>query len=875
MEYVKVVGLRAGYRGDVPFVATAAPALSWRVETDLPDWMQQGFEIMVERAGETQVFASSGDEQRFVPWPFAPLTSREQAAIRVRVLHPDGSAESDWSELLRVQAPLLEAADWSASMVAPPWPAEVELERGMPLLFKDFSIDHDIHCARLHVSAQGLYEMEINGQTVGDELLAPGWTKYDERLLYSTHDVTELLRTGDNRIGSWLAEGWYRGRFGFEGGARNRYGERIGVIAQLEVHCVEDHLHVIGTDGSWQVVTGPIVSTNLYDGETFDARRHNPAWSLSAAALEGVSAEVLEFDTATLTPMPMPPIRRHEELRVQQVIRHRGNDWLLDFGQNASGRVRLTIDASAGQVIEIGHAEVLEHGELGTRPLRQAASIDRYIADGKGPTTWEPRFAIHGFRYAEVRNAPANFSIDDISMLVCHSDIERIGDFTCSHELVNRLHHNVVWGTKSNFVSIPTDCPQRDERLGWTGDIAAFVETASFLYDVDGFLSSWLADLSLEQRKHDCVPVYVPYIPSAFPVAPMALWGDAAVMVPNALFDKFGDVEVLEQQYPSMCAWVDLVASSLDGDCVWRQGMQLGDWLDPTAPPDRPADARTQNKLVATAFAFMSARRLASMAQVLGREIDAATYADLAAHIRRGFRDEYITANGRMASDAQTAFAIAIMFDLLQPEQIAGAARRFTELVLLDGFRIGTGFAGTPLMCHALTKIGRADLAYAMLLQTECPSWLYPVTMGATTIWERWDSMLPNGDINPGDMTSFNHYALGAVADWLHSTVAGIAAAAPGYKRIRFAPIPGGGLTHASAGILTPYGPATIAWKRSGEQLRINMVVPPNTTAELHLPSGERQVLGSGAHGVEVTYQDPSVDLVNAQPLDRFASMFI
>jgi len=865
MGDVKVVGLRAGYRSDVPFVATGTPSLGWRVETDEPNWLQAGFEVRVERAGEIGLFAANSDAQHQVPWPFAPLTPREQAVIAVRVLDAAGAPASDWSAPLTVRASFLDVSDWQASMVAPPWAAEVDLANGMPLLYNDFSLDCEIHCAYVNVTAQGLVELELNGARVGDEVLAPGWTKYDDRILYSTYEVTDLVRSGTNRIGAWLAEGWYRGRFGFEGGARDRYGDRVGVLAQLEVHCTEGHLHVIGTDGDWKVVTGPIVSAGLYEGETFDASRYDAAWSKPGTELGGVAAEVLPFEHTLLRPMSMPPVRRQEELSAT-LVREQDSNWLIDFGQNASGRLRISIDAPAGHALEMGHAEVLEHGELGTRPLRQAKATDVYISAGRGRETWEPRFTIHGFRYVELRNVPAGFTLDDVRFIVCHSDMERRGSFSSSHALVNRLHENVVWSTKSNFVSIPTDCPQRDERLGWTGDIAAFVETASFLYDVDGFLACWLDDLAAEQRKWGTVPVFIPYFPTLFPVVPMALWGDATVLVPYALYQRFGDVEILRAQYASMVAWVDNVAASMDDDGVWRKGMQLGDWLDPAAPPDRPAAARTQNKLVATAYAYLVAMQMADISRLLGEDADAARFSAHAAHIRKGFRAEYVTPNGRMSSDAQTAFAIAIMFDLLEPEQMAAATKRIGELVIAEQFHIGTGFAGTPLMCPALTKVGRDDLAYAMLLEDTCPSWLYPVTMGATTIWERWDSMLPNGDINPGDMTSFNHYALGAVADWLHRTVAGLAPDAPGYKRIRFAPIPGGGLTHAKASLATTYGTASISWDRTIDSLTVHVVVPPNTTAVLALPGVDEVHLGSGTHRATVPYRDPAGEKVEFDP---------
>lgn len=873
MTNIRVASVTLGNRWESRIVVTPAPLVSWRTETDEPNWLQQGYELRVERADgrvETTGPVLTRDSHA-VSWPFAPVASRESLRIAVRLLDAHGQPVSAWSDPSEYRATLLVPTDWTASLVAPGWNADVDRAEGLPLLYREFDLDCTVHCAFLYVSAHGVYELELNGTRVGDEVLAPGWTKYDERLMFSTHDVTAMLRFGSNRIGAWLGDGWFRGRIGLEGGAANRYGERIALIAQLEVHCTDGHLHVIDTDASWRACHGPIVSSGLYEGETFDARRHDVAWSHPTTALAGMPVDVLAFDHVTLRPAMLPPVRRHEEL-APTLLRERDGDWLLDFGQNASGRLRISVDAPAGHIVELGHAEVLEHGELGTRPLRQALSIDRYVADGNGVTTWEPRFTIHGFRYAEVRNVPPGFSLDDVRMIVCHSDLQRRGHFESSHALVNRLHENVVWSTKSNFVSIPTDCPQRDERMGWTGDIAAFVDTASFLYDVDAFLASWLEDLALEQRKIGTVPVFAPYFPTVFPATPMALWGDAAVLVPYALYQRFGDLAVLRAQYESMTTWVDQVAASSDEDGVWRKGMQLGDWLDPAAPPGRPAQARTENKLVATAYAHLVARRMAEIARILGHEDDATKYAAQAAHIRAGFRAEYVTPNGRMASDAQTAFALALMFDLLDVDQLDTASARFAQLVIAEEFHIGTGFAGTPLLCPALTRIGRTDLAYAMLLETGCPSWLYPVTMGATTIWERWDSMLPNGDINPGDMTSFNHYALGAVADWLHRTVAGIAPDAPGYRRIRFAPVPGGGLTHASASIDTAYGTASIAWRRTEDSLTVDLEVPPNVVATLALPGYPEERLGSGAHRATVPYRSPEDEGVTIEPLPWFGN---
>ncbi|MFC7588345.1 alpha-L-rhamnosidase C-terminal domain-containing protein [Nonomuraea antimicrobica] len=437
-----------------------------------------------------------------------------------------------------------------------------------------------------------------------------------------------------------------------------------------------------------------------------------------------------------------------------------------------------------------------------------------------------------------------------------------MGSFSCSDPDLTRLHENVVWSLRGNYVDLPTDCPQRDERLGWTGDIQVFAPTAAFLYDCAGPLTSWLADLAAEQTALGTVPHYVPWVP-LLPAEPAAAWGDAAVIVPWVLYERFGDLGVLRAQYASMKAWVDEIAALAGEGHLWDKGFQFGDWLDPAAPPDDPFKARTDSALVATAYHAWTARIVADTADLLGHAADAARYAELAAAVRRAFVREFVTPSGRLACDTQTAYALALHLDLLDtPAQRERAGRRLVELVAADGHHIGTGFVGTPLVCDALVAVGAYDTAYELLTQRECPSWLYPVTMGATTIWERWDSMLPDGTVNPGEMTSFNHYALGAVADFLHRTVAGLAPAAPGYRRLRVAPRPGGGLTGADASLETPYGPASVSWTRTESTMTITATVPPGATAEIvpPWPDAVAQEVGSGTHTFTGSYRSPDLD---------------
>ena len=550
-------------------------------------------------------------------------------------------------------------------------------------------------------------------------------------------------------------------------------------------------------------------------------------------------------------------MRVTETLPARRVWTSPSGKTLADFGQNVVGWVRLrTGGLTDGSEVIVRHAEVLENGELGTRPLRTAEATDVYLLAGTGEEILEPSLTFHGFRYAEVSGVPG-LRAEDLEAVIIGSDLRRTGWFASSHELLDRFHENVVWGMRGNFVDVPTDCPQRDERLGWTGDIQVFAPTAAFLFDTSGFLGSWLADLAAEQQPDGSVPFVVPDVLND-PKPAAAAWGDAATLVPWTLYQCTGDRGVLERQLPSMCGWVDKMTELAGPDRLWSGGFQFGDWLDPTAPPEEPGRARADSDVIATAHLARSAQVVADAARVLGRNDEADRYAALAGEVREAFARTYVTPAGRVLSDAQTVYALAIEWGLLRSEeQRQEAGRRLADLVRGSGFRISTGFVGTPLVTDALTSTGHADVAYRLLLQTGCPSWLYPVTMGATTIWERWDSMLPDGSINRGEMTSFNHYALGAIADWLYRRVAGLAPAAPGYREIMVCPQPSAAITFASARHLTPYGEASVAWKRDDGRFCLDVRVPVGARAEVHLPgAGDPEIVSHGLHRWETA--DPA-----------------
>ena len=819
-----VTAVRFEHRDDALGIGTGTPRLSWQVRTDDPEWTQTAYEVELD--GSTSVRVESA-EQVLVPWPFEPLPSRTRASVRIRV-------GDEWSAPATVETGLLRAEDWSASFISPRTIGGIG--RRAPILTRRVTLRPGIVSARLYATAHGVYTASINGSRVGDELLAPGWTSYGHRLRYQTHDVTSLLREGANDLEFLLGNGWFRGRLGWNG-RRALYGDRLALLAQLEITYADGSTDVIGTDEQWSARESRIVSDDLYDGE-------HTALTLSESEVDDV--EVVDADLGRLVAPEGPPVRVTQVVPAARVWPSPSGRTLVDFEQNVVGWVRLRVRDA--RKVTVRHAEVLENDELGVRPLRSAKATDTYVLPG-GEAVLEPSLTFHGFRYAEVSGVD-DLRAEDVEAVVVHSDLRRTGWFSCSDPDLEKFHENVVWGMRGNFLDVPTDCPQRDERLGWTGDIQVFSPTASFLYDCAGFLRSWLADLAVDQRPDGAVPFVIPdVLPGDSPAA--TAWGDAAVIVPWVLYQRFGDAEVLARQFDSMRAWVDKIASLTAGG-VWAGGFQFGDWLDPAAPPEDPFAAKADSDVVATAYLVRSADIVAAAAEVLGR--DGSGYAALADRTREAFAREYVTASGRVLSDAPTVYAQAIEWALLPtPEQRAVAGRRLGDLVRTNNFRIATGFVGTPLITDALTTAGHPELAYRLLFERGCPSWLYPVTMGATTIWERWDSMLPDGSINPGQMTSFNHYALGAVADWMHRTVAGLAPAAPGYRSIVVRPVPNAALTHASARHETPFGEASVAWRRADGQLTLEVVVPPGAQATVHVPGGPVTEVRHGRHSWTVT----------------------
>ena len=710
--------------------------------------------------------------------------------------------------------------------------------------------------AELLATAHGIYEASLNGARATDSVLNPGWTVYESRLQVQRFDVTEQARSGGEEIelSVLLGRGWWNGDFGF-GDAASNYGDENALLAALVITYADGSTQTVATDETWTATDSPITFATIYDGQHEDR---------TLAAGDPRPVRVTEIDRSTLIEQASPLITRHETRRPEKIWTSPSGKTLLDFGQNLVGWLRFTVTGPAGTEITLRHAEVLEHEELGTRPLRAAKATDQLVLSGDVDGDYfEPTFTFHGFRYAEVTGWPGELTAEDIEAVVVHSDIPRTGWFESSHEGVNQLISNSIWSQRGNFLAVPTDCPQRDERLGWTGDIAAYAATAAYQFDVSDFLHSWLLDVQAEASLPPLsyVPFVVPDIlklrvGGADPFSdgdpkeiPTAIWGDAAVWVAEALWNAYGDLDRLRAEYPGMVLHLESVERALSPTGLWDQGFQFADWLDPDAPADSPADAKADKGVVATACLIRSARFAAETARLLGEEADATRWQDLADRTLAAFTEAYVSADGHIVSDCATVYALAITFDLLDEGTRPRSAERLAELVREANYQVSTGFAGTPFVTWALSETGHVEDAYRLLLEDSNPSWLYPVSMGATTIWERWDSMLPDGSINPGEMTSFNHYALGAVADWIYQVILGIRAAEPGYRRILIQPTPGPGIDWAKGAYDSVVGRIEVSWESAADgSFALTATIPDGIEADVVLPDGARHTVTGGRH---------------------------
>ncbi|OBT52801.1 hypothetical protein VE04_06928 [Pseudogymnoascus sp. 24MN13] len=860
-------------------IGNSRPRLSWSffypADADLKSvgsWTQRAYdiEIKAEDAAGSGTHHIESSESALVPWPGADLISKEAVIIRVRGYGQEKDDITQWSSWASAEAGLFERERWSALPIASSKKFEAEDVTLRPLRFrKEFTVplERDILKARLYITAFGVYEAHINGSRVGDHVLAPGWTSYHHRLAYQIFDVTALVKKGQNSIGADVGEGWYGGLIGIRGGQRFNYGKELALLAQLEITLDNGEVMVKHTDHSWQCHTSAITNSEIYNGETYDMREEQYGWEMPGFdSTAWASVKELPFTSASMIASDMAPTRVTEEVKPVSITITPSGKTIFDFGQNVVGFVRIKRLPPHSKV-SLVHAEVLVDQEMGMRPLRNAKCTDTAITADNELLHWCPKFTYHGFRYMQVNGWPEGTtpSLEDFTALVTHTDMKRRGWFKCSNDLVNKLHANIVWGMRGNFVSVPTDCPQRDERLGWTGDIQVFGPAANFLYDTNGILGNWLADFSAEQLARDdkIPPLICPDVMSSWwTPTPQAIWHDATILVPYNLYQASGDIFLLRRQYVSMTSWLD-TAIRRGSDRLWDPTLwQLGDWVDPAAPPSQPGLGRTDGVLVADAYLVYVTGILADISALLGEAHDARRYAADKEKLKAAFAHRYITPAGNLANYTQAAIALAVQFDLYPTAaQRDNAAVALMRLVKTAQDHVSTGFAGTPAILPALTRTGQPWLAYRMLMEKHCPSWLYPLTMGATTIWERWDALMPDGSLNPGQMLSFNHYALGSVAAWLHETVGGLVSS-DGWRTIDVRPVPGGGLTWAETRFDGPFGVVEAKWRVEGSRFKLELQVPPNSRAIIVLPMQKKELgkkkkikVASGWHAFDVEFE--------------------
>lgn len=848
--------LRCEYLENPLGIDETRPRLSWQIRDPRRGAAQGAYQVQV---ASTQQLLEGGSADQWdsgkvesgqsiqVEYTGRELESRKRYHWRVRSWDARGEA-SPWSRPQWWEMGFLESSHWKGQWIGPTAPADDRTFIPCPFLRREFEVKGRIVRARIYASAKGLYELHLNGRRVGQDYFTPGWTEYHHRIAYQTYDVTEMIQEGANALGAILGDGWYGGHVG--GFMRMRlYGPAPRLLAQLEVLFEDGSSQVIATDSSWRMNSGPILRSDFMRGERYDARLELPGWNKPGLKDGDWLAPVVEPpDQVKRVAQAMPTVRQMGTLHAKSRIQIRPGVWIFDMGQNMVGNVRLEVQCRTSVTIQLRYAEVLNaDGTLYTDNYRTAQGVDQYTARGDedrelGPRhpldvpheIFQPRFTFKGFRYVEVSGYVGEPPLWAVKGIVLYSANETTGEFECSDPLLNQLYSNIVWGQRDNFLEVPTDCPQRDERLGWMGDAQVFAATACFNMDTAAFFAKWMRDVELAQRADgafsDVVPDALAFREGESPNFDHHAWADAALVIPWTIYLYYGDQRILQRHYQAMARWVEYCRKNSVG--LIRPAGGFGDWLS--------IDVHTPTDLLNTAWFARSAWLMHRIATVLGRREDAERYQSLFKEIRAAFNRRFVTPEGLVGGDTQTAYLLALAFDLLPPELRSAAVHRLVEDIKQRHNHLSTGFVGTPWLLPVLSENGRDDMAYGLLHQTSYPSWLFAVTHGATTIWERWDGWTPqNGFQNP-HMNSLNHYAYGAVGQWMYQTIGGINLDEnhPAFTRFIIHPRPlESKLTSARAVYHSIQGTISTGWKMHGDHWTLKVVIPPNTQAEIRLPA--------------------------------------
>ncbi len=849
-----VAELRTDYIDRPLGLENPRPHFSWMIVSKGRDVRQAAYRIQV--AADAGALASGpwlwdsgrvASSRSFdVTYDGPPLASRQRCAWRVSLWLEGGdrpivSAASWW------EMGLLSPADWRADWVAAPLPAGADGKTPLPaaLLRRGFTVSGRPVAARLYVTALGGYEAHINGQRVGDAKLAPESTDFRKRALYQIHDVTALIRPGDNVLGAMLGDGWYASAFAWKN-TRNTFGPPPNRLrAQLELTFADGRREVVVSDGAWKAGASPIISSEIYNGEIYDARREQPGWA--AAGFDDhawTPAVVAQAPAVALSAQVAPPIRETQRLRPIAVATLAPGVHVYDFGQNFAGWARLKVKGPAGTEVKLRFSEILKaDGNIDTANLRGAKASDTYTLRGGGVETYEPYFTYHGFRYVELTGYPGKPPKDALEAVVAHSDCAMTGSLAISSPLIDRLWRNAVWSQRSNLFGIPTDCPQRDERLGWMGDAQVFWNAASYTMDVDAFTRRFMGDVRAAQTPGGGFPDVTPFelIWDGSPG-----WADAGVILPWTLYRQYGDTGVITENWEAMTRWLKHIGDA-NPDLIWRKkrGIDYGDWLAPDAV--NPKDPTTPKDLIATAFWAYDAALMAEMAQAIGRMTEAQAYAKLRADIGQAFVKAFVRPDGGVGNDSQTSHVLALRFGLVPDDLRAASAQRLVADIEKRGGRLSTGFLGTPYILDALADTGHQDVAITLLLQTAFPSWGYMISKGATSMWERW-----NGDTGDVAMNSYNHYAYGAVVGFLYRRLAGIDPATPGFEEVVVRPLDDPRLPHGGGTYRSVKGTISTAWRRDPNgAFELDLTLPANVLARVHLPARSGQDLFQGGRRVD------------------------
>jgi len=850
--------LRCEYKENPVGIDVPKPRLSWKLSSDASERnvMQTAcqLEVCMNDASfrKSKLVWQSGkvvsDQSVHVVYEGDDLVSGKRYFWRIRYWDNKGRA-SKWSQPAYWETGLLRKEDWKAKWIEPDIPVQKGIAYPCPYFRKEFSISKKVKSARLYITSRGMYEARINGKKVGEDVLSPGWTTYSKRLQYQTYDVTADLKQGLNAAGAILGDGWFRGKI------KQNWDSTViklkpALLFQINIEYADGTSSQLISDETWKSSTGPILSSDIYDGEVYDARNELTGWDLSGYNEVNWKKVVTgNYGYDNLIAPAGVPVRRMMEIKPVNIFKTPKGELVVDMGQNIVGWIRLKASLQKGDKISLSHAEVLDkEGNFYTANLRRAKQLIEYTARGGPVEIYEPHFTFQGFRYVKVEGFPGELKPENLTGVVVYSAINKTGYFECSDPMINQLQKNIEWGQRGNFIDVPTDCPQRDERMGWTGDAQVFASTAIFNHNCAPFFTKWLRDLKAEQTPDGSVPHVIPNVLGKKSLGSTG-WADAAVIIPWTMYLKYGDKRILEEQYESMKNWVKYLENLADSDLIVRKGFHFGDWLffiHPTQWNNKPG--HTDIDLISTAFFAYSAGLVEKTARILGQNEDLVYFRELRIKIKQSFNNEFVTPNGRLSPNSQTAYILSLHFGLLEQKDIPAAVKYLTGNIVQRNYHLSTGFLGTPYLCQVLTENGHADIAYRLLFQKTYPSWLYPITRGATTIWERWDGIKPDGSFQDKSMNSFNHYAYGAIGNWMYSTIAGIQEVEekPGYKQVVIEPLLTDSLTFAKAGFDSMYGLIKSEWATKDDQVELRVSIPANTRATIIIHTSESESVHEG-----------------------------